>query len=299
MSGEPLDSAADIEKICRNLLKQSKSWGVFPTPVEKIVAYANLTIEAGIDLSKVDPGFLSRFEFVPKWAKKVLGMLDYRQKVIYLDHTQQPQKKGFVTVHEVFHEILPWQEALGFMDDEQSLAPEVKEKFEREASFGASAALFQLELFDEQAEKLPLSIKSPLVIAQKAGASNHSAIRRFVERSPKRCALLVLHPPELNGKFRVRVRDYFQSATFAAEFGELKWPEVCGWNLPFVPDIKFKRRLHENGKLEGTTESGESIELAYHFFNNGFNSFIMLLPLGEKNKSRIVILEKDRAARAS
>jgi len=292
MKDAPLQSAPEIEKICRNLLKKSKAWGVFPTPIERIVSYANLTIEAGIDLGKIEPGFLSRFEFIPKFAQKVLGMLDYRQKVIYLDHSQQAQKKGFVTLHEVVHEILPWQQALGFMDDEQTLAPEVKEQFEREANFGASAAIFQLELFDEQAEKLPLSIKSPLVIAQKAGASNHSAIRRFVERSPKRCALLVLHPPEQNGRFAVRVRDYFQSPSFTSEFGSLVLPEVFGWDVPFVPEIKFKRRLHEKGRIGLKTVHGEEIGFTYHFFNNGFNTFVLIFPGGEKNKSRVLILEK-------
>src|SRR5687768_7724046 len=156
-----LETAQEIDKIARVLLKDSKAWGKFPTPVDDIVKYAQLTVEKGIDLSKAQLGFFDRFASVPRLARKVLGMLDYRQKIIYLDHSQKPQKKRFIKLHEVVHEVCPWQRDIrAFLDDESTLDLETEEIFEAEANYGASSLFFQLEIFDEHAEKLPLTIKS-------------------------------------------------------------------------------------------------------------------------------------------
>ena len=50
----------DIETISYDLLKSSKSWGVFPTPVDRIVNYSNLMLNSNIDVSQIHHGYLSR-----------------------------------------------------------------------------------------------------------------------------------------------------------------------------------------------------------------------------------------------
>jgi len=273
----------------------SGAWGKFPTPVDEIVRYAELQIESGVDLSKIDPGFLTKnFNFLSRALTKAIGMVDFRQKLIYLDHSQIESRKSFIKLHEVGHKALSWQsELLGFMDDESTIDPSVKDEFEREASYFASDALFQLERFDDEALKLPLCIKSPQVLAQKFGGSNHAAIRRYVERSKKRCAVLVLHKPEQNGEYSARIRDYFQSLAFTAEFGEVGWSSGrCGLEWVFVQEIKRGRRWHEGGSVALTTQSGECVTFKYHYFNNTFNTFVLFLPQGETIKSRITIVQK-------
>jgi Zn-dependent peptidase ImmA (M78 family) len=295
MKSPPLDSADDIDKIARNLLMASKAWGKFPTPVDQIVQFAELQIERGVDLSTVDPGFLTRnFNFLSGALSKAIGLVDFRQKIIYLDHSQRESRKSFVKLHEVGHKALAWQsDLLGFMDDDSTLDQSVKDQFEREASHFASDALFQLDRFDDEASNLPLCIKSPQVLAQKFGGSNHAAIRRYVERSRKRCAVLVLHKPEQNGEYAAKIRDYFQSTLFTAEFGEISWPsEKCGLDLVFVQELKRGRRWHEDGQIALTTQCGTCVTFTYHFFNNTFNTFILLLPPGEKIKSRTVIVSR-------
>lgn len=295
MSKPPLDSSDDIDKIAKNLLIASKAWGVFPTPVDQIVQYAELQIENGIDLSTVDPGFFAtKLEFVRSALSKVVGIVDFRQKTIYLDQSQKTPRKNFVKLHEVGHKACSWQSDLkGFMDDEKTLDPDIDDQFEREASYFASGALFQLERFDDEAAKLPLGIKSPQVLAQKFGGSNHAGIRRYVERSKKRCAVLVFHKPTENGKFAVKIRDYFQSPAFTAEFGEIVWEGgVCGLEWIFVQEIQRKRRWHEDGQVAIITGNGESITFTYHFFNNTYNTFILILPIGERIKSRTLIVPR-------
>jgi hypothetical protein len=294
MKQPPLDSAAEIEKISKNILLSAKLWGKHPTPVEEIVRFANLQIEKGVDLSTIEPGFISKnFQFAKQAIKKVLGVIDRRHRTIYLDHSQKPPRKNFVALHEVGHEACDWQKALGYLDDEKTIDPDADDIFEREASFFASCTLFQHEQFDEEIAKLPLSINSAMLIGNLFGGSNHAAIRRYVEKSTKRCALLVLHKAEANGDYHVGIRNYFQSSPFTNEFGEIVWPAGgCGLEYTFVHDIKRKRKLHENGQIALVTGCGQTVTFTYHFFNSGYNTFIMLLPVGEMNKSRIVILPK-------
>jgi hypothetical protein len=198
-----------------------------------------------------------------------------------------------VKLHEVGHKACSWQNALGFIDDDTTINPGIKDQFEREASFFASGALFQLERFDDEVVKLPLEIYTPLALAKKFGGSNHAAIRRYVERSPKRLALLVLHKPEMNGEVSAKIRNYFQSEAFTADFGEISWAnEKCGLEWPFIQDIKRGRKLHKNGQIALIIGSGEYVTFTYHFFNSSHNSFVLLLPVGEMIKSRTVIVAR-------
>jgi Zn-dependent peptidase ImmA (M78 family) len=79
--------------------------------------------------------------------------------VILLDPTCTPGKKNFVKLHEVGHKVLPWQrQSLVYVDDDVTLDPETKDRFEREASFFASEVLFQCDRFDREARDLPLGV---------------------------------------------------------------------------------------------------------------------------------------------
>ena len=155
MRPDPIDSQADIEAAAKLLLKEGKAFGVFPTPVDRIVRTADLHIAQGIDLSQAKRGYFGKvFEGIGKVSRKVLGLLDFRSKTIYLDLQQADSRKRFVKLHEVGHDVLPWQGDVYRWDDEKTIAPSVKDIFEREASSFASAVLFQLERFDEEAGRL-------------------------------------------------------------------------------------------------------------------------------------------------
>ena len=142
----------------------------------------------------------------------------------------------------------------------------------------------------EEADKLPLSLGSAMVLAKKFGSSNHAAIRRYVERSAKRCAVLVLERPELMPSFAAKVRNYFQSAPFTAAFGQIEWPQACDEDYPFIADLKAGNRLHHKGELAVDLGRAEQTAFRYHFFNNSYNAFVLLLPQGERNFSRTKIV---------
>src|SRR5258705_13162549 len=101
MNPGTIDGGDEIDKIVRNVLMGSKAWGKFPTPVDGIVSYAELQIANGVDLSKVERGFFAtKLHALQRALSKVLGAIDLREKTIYLDLSQKPERKRFITLHE-------------------------------------------------------------------------------------------------------------------------------------------------------------------------------------------------------
>lgn len=281
----PLDDSEVIDKIARDILVGSGAIGKFPTPIDDIIAYTGLSIANGIDLSHPEAEFLNLTKgFFGTISRKVLGMIDLRDKIIYLDQSQPKPRKNFVSLHEVGHGVLPWQrDLMGCLDDETTLGPEIEELYERQASYFASSSLFQLDRFEEEAVRLPLSIASARALGQMFGGSFQAALRRYVERSPERCALLVLRKPARKGVYRAVIGNYFESRSFRRSFGGLLWPAECGLRFEFVKDMKRGRRDHQNGQIGCTTRDLDPLTLNYDFFYNSYNFFVLLYPPGENN----------------
>lgn len=294
MRTEALGSAAEVDHVVRNLLRESKAWGRFPTPISDIRKCSGLIVDRQIDLRTLDPGFLPKsVEHLNSALKKLLGLIDRRERKIYLDQSLPAPRKAFVELHEIGHGVIPWQGInAGYCDDEKNFSPEVTELFEREANHFASAALFQLDQFDEALRKLPLSFASIRALSQQFGASVHATARRYVERCPKRCAMLVFNqPPSRLEPVLVPVRNCFESPSFTGEFGRLGVPNICDSTHPFIQDILRGRRVREDGVATLPTDHIPSLQLGYHFFNNSYNSFVLLLPPGEAMPSRITIVD--------
>jgi hypothetical protein len=293
-----LESAAEVEHVVRNLLRESKAMGVFPTPIDSIASYSNLVIDRQIDLRNIEAGFIPRnLEHLRAAMSKILGIIDRRQRRIYLDDSLPAPRKAFVKLHEIGHGVLPWQAINAeYSDDEKTISPDVTEVFEREANHFASAALFQLDRFDEELNRLPLSFSSIRALSQKFGASVHATARRYVERCPKRCALLVFdRPAPPTDLFPMPVRNCFESLSFTSAFGRLGVPKICDSRHPFVLDIKRGRRAHETGVATIPTDHVPSLMLDYHYFNNTYNTFVLLLPPGETIRSRVQIIDPTRS----
>ena len=132
---------ADIERISMQVLRGSKSLDVFPTPVEKIVQYSELVVNGAVDISKVHASYMERAnEFLRSALEKVRGIFDTRKRIIYLDLSQNSNRKNFVTLHETAHGILPWQRDVHQIigDNDLTLSLDQAEEFESEANYFAS-----------------------------------------------------------------------------------------------------------------------------------------------------------------
>lgn len=291
-----LHTKKDIEKISYEILKGSKSFDVFPTPIDQIISYTELIVSKEIDVSKIHSSYFSKAtDALRRALSKVRGVLDRRERTIYLDLSQKKPKLGFIQLHEVGHDVLPWQNKIHDIldDDDDSLNPETLEHFEAEASFFASATLFQHDRFLTELDKLRLEIESPMHLAKLFGASVHASLRRYVEYSKNKCALIVLENISKNGsKAKCSLRDKFQSEKFSKAFGDLYIPLELAYTWPFVQDYYHNRRFKKDGSIKILTKNGD-VDFTYHFFNNSYNAFVFLFPIGEKKSSRTKIIITD------
>lgn len=289
---ETLNSSKDIEKISYDILKQSHALGKFPTPVSNIIEYAELKLDENPYINEIPNHYISKSADALKRAlRKINGILDREKKIIYVDTKQLENRKRYVKLHEVGHEVLPWQKEMYEIleDDEITISEIVKDEFEAEANYFASSTLFQLEKFDEEVNKLPLEIGASFELSKKFGASIHATLRRYVESSNNRCALLVLKDKSVPKLNCVR-RNYFQSDRFSTTFGTLNWDEILGIEWPFVQDYIRGRKFHTNGFFVYNLNGCGEQHFDYHFFNNTWNAFVFILPIGEFKKSKTQII---------
>lgn len=286
-------TAKDIETHSLEILRGSKALDVFPTPVDKIIAYSELIVNNKIDISVVEPSYLAKAsDALHKGLSKIRGLFDRKERIIYLDLSQKKPRRNFVKLHEVGHGVLPWQKNIHDLleDDDDSLSNHVTEQFEAEANYFASVTLFQHDRFITELNKLSLEFESVVQLSKHFGASIHATSRRYVECSKKRCALLVLENiTDFGSVAKCTKRDFFCSEKFLQTFGCLQLPDEFGYTWEFAKLYYFNRKGIQKGIISLDTENGTA-DFNFHFFNNYYNGLVFLFPVGEKKNSRTKII---------
>ena len=285
-----LPAKKDIDKISIDILKGSKSFDIYPTPVDNIVSYAELIVRKDIDVSKIQESYLEKANTVLQNAlSKIRGIFDRKEKMIYLDLSAGFNRKNFVKLHETAHGILPWQKEIHDIlgDNDITLNPDNNEEFEAEANYFASVTLFQHERFNKELQKLGLNIDAAMQLARHFGASIHASLRRYIDCSNNRCALIILENL-CKSPLSCALRNFLTSQKFQECFGDIDLPSKFDNSWPFVADYRF-RKYKKNGLITLNTASG-SVDFNYQFFNNTYNAFIFLYPVGEVKKSRTNII---------
>lgn len=284
----------DIEQVSLDLLSESKSLDVFPTPIAKLVYHGGLTVDHTISIGAIHASYLAKdMDILQKAASKVRGLLDRTTSTIFLDRQQLACKQNFVTLHEVGHHALPWQRGFHQVleDDDDSLDDDYREQFELEANYFASVTLFQHDRFERELAKFNAGIEAAQKIGKFFGASIHASLRKMVLSSNKRCALLVLE----NGTKRPDPpicfkRDLFFSPNFLETFGNLQLPAQFGYKWPFVKYYYHESKWIKKGEISLNTENGVA-DFDFQFFYNKYNAFVFMYPNGEieKTKSKIIL----------
>lgn len=290
-----LDAKADIDRISMEVLRSSKSLDVFPTPVDRILEFADMVVRKDIDISKIHPSYKDRAnEFLRNALSKVRGIFEFSSREIILDLSQNQNRKNFVKLHETAHGILPWQKKVQAIiaDNDHTLNPDHSEEFEAEANYFASITLFQQDRFIKELKRLDLSIDAAMHLAKHFGGSIHAALRRYVDCSPNKCALLILDNIERGKITTCNLKSYIASSKFEKAFGTILFSPRLGFSHPFVQDFCFGRRYKKGGRARLETTDG-SVEFAYQFFNNSYNAFVLIHPVGEIKRSRTTYIIKD------
>jgi hypothetical protein len=282
----------DIIKYSEAILDATDARGVLPTPVDRLVEYADLVVSGDVHLTPKHHGFFTKsLKILQSALQKAKGIIDIREKVIYLDPSSTDGKKAFVKCHEVGHKVIPWQaRTLLYVDDEMTLDSEVKDRFEREANFFASEVLFQGDRFEREARDLPLEVKSGIYLAKRYGSSVHAALRRFVRTNHRDCALLVID--YVNPKDRSNTSLTLRSADCSTSFQKtwpVDWPISLDYGCPATPDIRAGVRWG-GGRWMIRTRSGQDCDCRYQLFTTSYNAFLLIYPTTIKTQTRTRII---------
>ncbi len=278
---------ADVRRYAYAMLRKAAVGDRLPTPVDDIVACAKLMVSQNVSLNQKSKDLVLQFPLLLRQAmRKVVGLVDLREDVIYLDQQILPQKRNFVTLHEVGHKVLPWQrQTYLYIDDDASLDPDVYEQFEQEASQFAADVLFQINRFDEDARDLPFAITSPVALAQRYGASAHASIR-YVEWSERACAVCIVSQQHIRqGRESIpQVRRSVQSLSFTKRFGEVDWNSYIRKNTSLLASILYPHRYPQGDMV---IHDGNNCHISCRFetFTNSYDTFVLIYPCSEKEQS--------------
>jgi len=290
---------AAIHRAATDLLNKASAWDRLPTPVPDLLDAAKLRVAP---MSAFDPRSLMRHarEFGERAAsliksaiEKVRGIFDVQEDLIHVDDTVAESKQNFLKLHEAGHKHIPHQSKLfrWIQDCDKSLSPDASDQFEREANIFASVVLFQDSRFAEMAADSAFSIKVPLALSKKFGASAYASMREYVRRSDRACAVIVLNPVEICPVLGMRseLRRVELSPLFNKRFGELKLPDHVDRLSPLAEFIPLGgRRMSRPGTLRLEDRNGDVVEFIAEGFATPFNSFILIHAAAELKKSIVV-----------
>ena len=272
---------------------------VYPTPIEAIMDVANVR---EVDDEVLSPSLVDKFRkelgstvgTIKRALGKIIGLFHAASGCIFVDHALPPIKKIFVRLHETGHGFLPWQRKMYQLveDSTESLDPAVAEQFDREANVFASEVLFKLDRFIDEANDHDFSIFVPVRLAKRYGSSLYSAIRQYVLKNHRECAVIVLNRPVIEPivGFRAELRRVETSDPFKARFGELTLPDE------FTPDDHIGAMVPMGGrKATGRRElfledlNGNEHLCYAEAFTNKYQVFVLVLPVEELTRTTILM----------
>jgi hypothetical protein len=138
---------------------------------------------------------------------------------------------------------------------------------------------FQIDTYIEDAESREFSIWTPVRMSKDYGASIYSAVRQYVSKHSKACAVLVLNPPELveGDGFRATLRRHIESSPFVALVGQIKWPDT------FTPADRIgamvpvgTRKYSGKRQIPLTDMNGDTHECLAEAFTQGHQVFVLI-----------------------
>jgi hypothetical protein len=298
---EDLDSYRDIVRLTDRLLRAADAYGRFPTPVDDILAAAELEEASDTFLSESSiatmPAHLRGV--LRRVSGKVHAALDRRMRVVHLNPaTDLVGQKAFKRLHETSHDLFPWQHIedgrIGFADNEMTLSRRTTSIFEREANQGAAELLFQRDRFAQMAADYAVGCAAIVELASLFGASRHATFRRYVESHPGTLAGVVLgslpcgHEPLAFNRREAMCssawHDRFEHPAIwppvlrSDVFGFVEQARACGAFAPPSGEWTYIDRNHEVATLQVEAMS------------NSYRTFVLVwLPRRETLKRRRVV----------
>jgi hypothetical protein len=288
----------EIRKEAERLLARAEVRGELPTPVDDLVSAAGLvqpkrSMLANLVLNEAPAhlrGPIRRLRF------KVQALLDREEREIHLDPSiDHPGQIAFKTLHEVAHDILPWQKELGYADDNTTLSLATRRLFEWQANTGAAELLFQRDLFRDMAHEIEIGLGAAFSTAREIGSSRRAGLHRYAETHRAAVAGVVLDSsPAEGGRIAYRRREVVLSKKFEERFGSIRsWPQILR-----SPPYTFLNDCPDACITDGVVRTQVVLpdlnnacqELEVELSSNSYNLLVLLwIPRRERGRRRVVI----------
>ncbi len=285
---EQPESCEKLDRIARRLLRAAGVGDELPTPQADVIECAELVVEGQLDLADFKDTFLKKAgrAFFSGW-EKIKGILDIRERTIYIKDDIHESQKPFVIFHEVGHNVIPWQSDMYdyFGDNWKTLSPDVREIFEKEANHLSAMLLFQCDRLQREARDYELSLNTGRKFAQDYGASYHSTFWHYVKTHSSTCVLLVLKEAQYyvvgededEREKPYRLLYVVPSNRFETEFGEVCWRKGFDSTHDFTavvydpdgPEIFEGRTTVKNG-------NGERVSMDFQAWSNTYSIFVLI-----------------------
>lgn len=283
-----------LHEAAESLLHEASVCDLLPTPVPRLLEAAGLT-EPGLSLLDDEcidqaPPYLA--EKIHALQGKVQAVLDRQEREVHVRPDIAANGGGaFKRLHEVGHDILPWQRDLAFADDGYTLAPDVRVQFELEASQVAAELMFQRTLLERAAADHRISAATVLLLSDQFGASIHATFRRFVETHRKSVAgaVLIRTPVSAPPAVCFQRQEAFCSQGWASRFDTPRaWPfrlegspyvtlshAVAG----FAAAVEAGSDRPFRASIDWPDRNGELRRVKVEVFSNSYSIFLLLWPV--------------------
>ena len=296
------NSAKELDKVARRLLRAAEVGDQLPTPQDDIIATAKLIKGGEIDLEDFKESFLrkARRVFFNGW-RKIRGALAVGDKTIYISSDVPESQKPFLNFHEVSHHVIPWQKDTFdlFADDSLTLTPEVEIEFEQEANYLSAQLLFQGDRFANEARDFDLSLKTGIKFKHDYQTSFHSTFWNYIATHNRSCVLFVFRQCRYTEFYKGSMEQAYQllytvpSKSFFAEFGEMNLPDKFYHDDPIFNAIDEPvDKLSDvfEGELELRDMNGSPVDTKFEAWSNTYNLFVLI------SKKKRVMFSKKRVA---
>lgn len=244
---------ANVIKHADRLLREAGAIGVFPTPINDIMAAAKVTV---IEDEILDESMLRKLadkaraslqfgvNVIKSAFSKVLGLFEANERLVILDKAVPAPRRSFVKLHEVGHGSMPHQTKMYALmhDCDQTLDDDTKDLFEREANVFASEVMFQGDTFREHALDSAFGITHAKALAKQFGGSNYATFRRLVGVSSHACCLVSVEPEPMIGQRSHEVRRVIASTSFAQKYDPNALAAAIGHGHPLKSLLPYGKQ---------------------------------------------------------
>ena len=222
----PPEQLEAVRRQAELALLAASAFGRFPTPVAEVMKTAKVVVAQEEALNE---GFLAKLRrkagnALKRAINKVLGVLDARARLIYIDRAVHVVKQTFLKLHETAHAFMPWQRDLYVVveDCEKTISPEVSEQFDREANVFASEVLFQLDHFSKEAADYDFGIRVPAQVVKEV--RRVSVLGRAAVRVNESSAVRGSDPESPGVDCRAWISGFASTSGRVRYFSDVVWP---------------------------------------------------------------------------